>query len=90
MVYIYFECYIYENIYGIYIFWVLHLDLVLSTEKDMVDDIAIGCPVGNSDHNLFEFTILENILMEVEHLDVYCYHKGNYLEIKNKVKRLIR
>jgi len=38
-----------------------NLDLVLSTKNGMVDDIAIGCPVGNSDHNLLEFTIMENI-----------------------------
>jgi len=35
----------------------------------MVDDVAIGCLVGNSDHNLLEFIIVEIILREVEYLD---------------------
>jgi len=28
----------------------------------------------------------KNVL--VTRLDVYCYHKGNYLEIKNKVQKV--
>jgi ribonucleases P/MRP protein subunit RPP40 len=33
------------------------LDLVLSTEPGMVEDIEVGCPVANSDHCLISFKI---------------------------------
>jgi len=34
------------------------LDLVLSSDPDIVENLVVGCPVANSDHNLLEFDIL--------------------------------
>ena len=33
------------------------LDLVLSSELDMVENLEVGCPIANSDHNTLRWTV---------------------------------
>jgi len=55
------------------------LDLVLSSESGLVDDVVVGCPVGNSDHNKIRSTIP---VIKIEQLT-----NGKYLIIIKPIKR---
>jgi hypothetical protein len=57
------------------------LDLVFSTEPTLVEDVTIGCPVANSDHNVIYFKIPRRVDQKVSKQEVFNYHKAEYDKI---------
>ena len=54
------------------------LGIVLSSQKELVDNVKIHEPLGNSDHNQLHFDI--NVKSESKNKKTYRrnFHKGNY------------
>jgi len=55
----------------------------------MVDNIEVGCPVANSDHNIIEFQL--DWGMEGKKKSVgenFKYHSGNYKKIRGAIKEV--
>ena len=59
------------------------LDLVLSSQKELVDNVKIHEPLGNSDHNQIHFVI--NVKSESKNKKTCSknFHKGNYKDMRN-------
>jgi hypothetical protein len=51
------------------------LDLVFSSEPDMVEDLLIDCPVSNSDHNVLRWTLICSVVKEDSEVKKLNYHK---------------
>ena len=62
------------------------LDLVLSTESGMVEDVEVKCPVDNSDHNVILFKVPVALEAKVNRQDVFSYHRADYKKIREKLK----
>jgi hypothetical protein len=62
------------------------LDLVLSTEQNLVQELRVECPVANSDHNVIMFMVPAGAKIETRENTVYNYHKADYETINNKLK----
>ena len=64
------------------------LDIVLSSQKEIVDNVVIQKPLGSSDHNQLHF----NIKMKSDKTKVkQCrrdFRKGNYKEIKKSLAHI--
>ena len=58
------------------------LDIVLSSQKELVDNVKICEPLGNSDHNQIHFDI--NVKSEGKNKKTYKrnFHKGNYKDMR--------
>ena len=58
------------------------LDIVLSSQKELVDNVKILEPLGNSDHNQIHFDI--NVKSESKNKKTYKrnFHKGNYKDVR--------
>ena len=58
------------------------LDIVLSSQKELVDNVKILEPLGNSDHNQIHFDI--NVKSESKNKKTYMkhFHKGNYRDMR--------
>ena len=58
------------------------LNIVLSPQKELVDNVKILEPLGNSDHNQIHFDI--NVKPESKNKKTYKrnFHKGNYKDIR--------
>ena len=57
------------------------LDLVLSSEEDLVDDLRIGSPIGGSDHASIEFALNLNWQGKEEQNIGLDYRKADYVSI---------
>ena len=57
------------------------LDIVLSSQKELVGNVKIHEPLGNSDHNQIHFDI--NVKSESKNKKTHKrnFHKGNYKDI---------
>jgi Endonuclease-reverse transcriptase len=64
------------------------LDLVLSTEVEMVEDMVVSVPVANSDHNTLYWDLICNTEREAKINQHYNYMQGNYKEIVKEMKRI--
>ena len=64
------------------------LDIVLSSQKELVDNIKIHEPLGNSDHNQIHFDI--NVKSESKNKKTYRrnFHKGNYRDMRKYLAKL--
>ncbi len=63
------------------------VDIVLSTEPGLVEEVEIGCPVANSDHYTIRFIIpLNNNKGWRKKQEVRCYNKADYNKICEKLK----
>ena len=62
------------------------LDIVLSSQKELVDNVKIKEPLGSSDHNQMHFDI--NIKSERTNVKqcMRDFGKGNYKEIRKSVR----
>ena len=62
------------------------LDLVITSEPDFVQDIAVGPPLATSDHNMITW----NCIADVNHKTTQCtklnYAKANFEEIKARLR----
>ena len=58
------------------------LDIVLSLQKELVNNVKIHEPLGNSDHNQIHFDI--NVKSESKNKKPYRrnFHKGNYKDMR--------
>ena len=57
------------------------LDLVLTTEADMVDDVFVDSPLSNSDHNILSWIFKCSTIIEEKLVKDFSYNKGNYMKI---------
>ena len=64
------------------------LDIVLSSQKELVDNVKILEPLGNSDHNQIHFDI--NVKSESKNKKTYKrnFHKGNYKDMRKYLAKL--
>ena len=64
------------------------LDIVLSSQKELVDNVKIHKPLGNSDHNQIHFDI--NVQSESKSKKTYRrnFHKGNYKDMRKYLAKL--
>jgi hypothetical protein len=63
------------------------LDIVLSTEKDMVQNVEVIEPLGNSDHNSVDFDIIsDNFPSSVGFF--YNFRKANFQDMKVSLKKV--
>ena len=64
------------------------LDIVLSSQKELVDNVKIHEPLGNSDHNQIHFDI--NIKSESKNKKTYRrnFHKSNYKDMRKYLANL--
>ena len=64
------------------------LDIVLSSQKELVDNVKIFEPLGNSDHNQIHFDI--NVKSESKNKKTYKrnFHKGNYKDMRKYLEKL--
>ena len=65
------------------------LDLVLSSEENMIEDLEVRGPVANSDHNLITFRLMYKTEEEDKRKINYKYDKADYVAIQEKI-RLIK
>ena len=64
------------------------LDIVLSSQKELVDNVKIHEPLGNSDHNQIHFVIKINVKSESKKTYRRKFHKGNYKDMKKYLAKL--
>ena len=57
------------------------LDLVISSEEDLVDDLRIGSPIGGSDHASIEFRLNLSWRVKEENNIGLDYRKADYVSI---------
>ena len=64
------------------------LDIVLSSQKELVDNVKIHEPLGNSDHNQIHFDI--NVKSESKNKKTYRrnFHKGNFKNMRKYFTKL--
>ena len=64
------------------------LDIVLSSQTELVDNVNIFEPLGNSDHNQIHFDI--NVKSESKNTKTYKrnFHKGNYKDMRKYLAKL--
>ena len=64
------------------------LDIVLSSQKELVDNVKIHEPLGNSDHNQIHFDI--NVKSESKNAKMYRrnVHKGKYEDMRKYLAKL--
>ena len=61
------------------------LDLVMTNEEGMIDEIEYDVPIGNSHHVTLKWTLNCYKERTVSKIDKYSYDKGNYEEIRRKL-----
>jgi len=64
------------------------LDLVLTTEPGLIEDMEITAPVAGSDHNLLNFKIFWKREEIINKNDGFNYQKGNYVEIRKLLSNI--
>ena len=64
------------------------LDIVLSSQNELVDNVKIQEPLGNSEHNQIHFDI--NTKSESKNKKMYRrnFHKGSYKDIRKYLTKL--
>ena len=64
------------------------LDLVLTTEANMVDEIAIDSPLANSDHNILVWSFKCSSAIGEKNVKDYSYSRGNYKKIGEYLNKI--
>ena len=64
------------------------LDIVLSSQKELVDNVKIHEPLGNSDHNQIQFDISVKSVSKNKKTYRRNFHKGNYTDMRNYLAKL--
>lgn len=54
------------------------LDLILSSEPDMVEDLLVSSPIANSDHCVIYWKLIFETQIEKNSMKMFNYHKGDY------------
>ena len=58
------------------------LDIVLSSQKELVDNVKLHELFGNSDHNQIYFDINVNQKVKIKKLYRRNFHKDNYKDMR--------
>ena len=58
------------------------LDLVITSEPDMIDTVSVLDNFGNSDHNMLEWTVQLNTLQSACNRPLFDYKKANFSAIR--------
>lgn len=61
------------------------LDLILSNEEGMVEDIVINSPLGKSDHSMIEFKYNANTYPNATSRKIFLYDKGDYKNMRREL-----
>ena len=81
------DCFLYQNVTlptrGSNI-----LDLVLSTEQNMIEEVEVECPVSNSDHNVLLFKMICKTEWVKKRMKNYRYDKGDYISINTELNAI--
>ena len=81
------DCFLYQNVLlptrGNNI-----LDLVLSSEQNMIEEVEVECPVSNSDHNVLLFKLNCKTEWVKKMMKNYRYDKGDYISIKTELNAI--
>ena len=64
------------------------LDIVLSSQKELVDNVKIHEPLGNSDHNQIHFDINVNQKVKIKKTYRRNFQKGNYKDMRKYLAKL--
>lgn len=65
------------------------LDLILSTEEGMIEDVSVEEPLNTSDHNLIFFkAITKTISTHTKQEKIFDFNKANYKLINNEIKNI--
>ena len=64
------------------------LDIVLSSQKELVDNVKIFEPLGNSDHNQIHFDITVKSESKIKKTYKRNFHKGNYKDMRKYLAKL--
>ena len=59
------------------------LDLVLSSEEGMVEDLQVCEHLANSDHNMISFKLVCSTIINDTSRTVYDFNKGNYVKMND-------
>jgi len=60
------------------------LDLILTTEINMIENLVVMDPLGKSDHNTLVFDLVTQTYIKNK-IQSYIYHKGDYNSMRNAV-----
>jgi len=64
------------------------LDLILSSDPDLVNNVCITANLGTSDHNMITFTVQHKHDVVTNDRVVRDYHKGDYDSMRNELKNV--
>ena len=64
------------------------LDLILSSEPCMVDEVLVSNPVSTSDHNLISWKLILCTKIEENRNKVFNYDRGDYCQIINTLSEI--
>jgi hypothetical protein len=64
------------------------LDLILSTEPELVEEVMICCPIANSDHNVIMFKIPNVVNFERKKTESFNFHKADYDKIGEELNSI--
>ena len=58
------------------------LDLVITSEMGMIENLTVDAHLGNSDHNVVGFNLIVSVSCGKGSHDRFAFHKGNYSDMK--------
>lgn len=61
------------------------LDLILSSDPDLVSNVQVLCHLGNSDHNMLTFTVHHEYKCPLNIRTIRNFHKGDYDSIRKEL-----
>lgn len=61
------------------------LDLVLTSEPEMVDEVKIGVPLVDSDHNVLSWEVEYETVLKVDCRQGFKFHKGDYEKVNTEL-----
>ena len=63
------------------------LDLVVSTEENMIEDVQVEERFGSSDHQIIRFTIAsEHEIEGIKHKKRFNFYRADFDKVRNKIK----
>ena len=64
------------------------LDLVLSSEENMIEEVEISGPISNCDHNAIFFQLNCNSEDEESKIESFSYDRADYQQIRSSLERV--
>jgi Endonuclease-reverse transcriptase len=61
------------------------LDLILTSEPSMINEIKVGCPISNSDHNVLTWNISLCTCIDKTNVINHNFHKADYTKINEEL-----